>query len=140
MDGEAASINQGTKIPYATTSSEGTKTEFQSADLSLQVTPEIQPDGWVLLNVTVSNNEPGASFDAGVAINTQNIKTLARVKNGKTLVLGGIYKKSESYGTTGVPWLSKIPVLGWLFKTKTQSDGQSELLIFITPRIIEERS
>jgi type IV pilus secretin PilQ/predicted competence protein len=136
-DRMAASITQGTQVPYTVSGSEGPSTEFQSASLSLSVTPTISRNNVIQLQVSVSNNSPGEVYAAGVAINTQSISTQALVKDGDTLVLGGIYKKEEIKSEELVPWFGRIPILGWFFTTlQATSDRQEELLIFITPKII----
>jgi type IV pilus assembly protein PilQ len=137
MDGQAAKIEQGTEIPYSTTSSEGTKTEFKSAALSLNVTPEVQPNNIIKLKVSAKNDSPTRIEGADApAVSTQSIDTSALIKDSETLVLGGIYKLIENDSESGLPWLGKIPILGWLFKTKGVTKDQTELLIFITPKII----
>ncbi len=140
MDNEAATIQQGTDIPYTTQSDKGSQTEFKKATLSLGVTPKITPEGYVQLKVLATNDTPGATTPKGdVAINTMSLTTNALVKNGETLVLGGIYTTGATESEAGVPLLNKIPLLGWLFKTKTQTGPNvKELLIFITPTIASQ--
>jgi type IV pilus assembly protein PilQ len=137
IDGETANIQQGTSIPVQTTTAEGTQTEFVNANLNLQVTPRITPDGYIQLKVIAANDSPGDVTPGGIAINRKNVSTQAIVKNGETLVIGGIYTTTDSKTDTGVPLLSKIPVLGWLFKTRSDLRPQNELLILITPRVVE---
>ncbi len=145
VDNEAASIQQGTTFFIPTVSQSGTQTQQVQATLSLTVTPKITPDGYVQLKVNATDNAllPNATVGTGSnsspVVDTKSITTLALVKNGETLVLGGIYKTTINESETGVPFLSKIPGLGWLFK-KTQMDGPhvSELLIFITPTIVSQ--
>ncbi len=136
IDKQAATIKQGVQIPFSTVSSEGTKTEFQEATLELNVTPEIQPNGILKLVVTAKNDTPVAIGDS-TGINKQEIQTQALVKDGQTLVLGGIYTNTEQENVTGVPLLSKIPLLGWLFKTRSSTTQPQELLIFITPKMVQ---
>jgi type IV pilus assembly protein PilQ len=138
MDNEAATIQQGTTFFIPTVSQAGTQTQSQTATLSLQVTPKITPDGYVQLKVNATDNslQPGTA-GADAVVNTKSLTTQALVKAGETLVLGGIYRLDESETSTGVPLLSKIPGLGWLFKTKQQiGPTVKELLIFITPTIV----
>ncbi|MBI4691555.1 MAG: type IV pilus secretin PilQ [Nitrospirae bacterium] len=138
MDNEAATINQGTSIPVQTVSAEGTKTEYVNATLSLAVTPRIAPDGYIYLKINASNNALGILTPQGYAIDTKTVSTQALVKNGETLVIGGIYTTGTLEGTEGIPLLSRIPIIGWLFKTKTQSGPSvKELLVFITPVIVK---
>ena len=135
MDNEAATIQQGQTFFVQTTSAEGTKTEEKQATLSLNVTPKITPDGYVQLKVTATDNS--LTSVTPPVMDTKTINTNALVKNGETLVLGGIYTTSTTEGEEGIPLLSRIPILGWLFKTKTQSGPNvKELLIFITPTIV----
>ncbi|RJQ40491.1 MAG: type IV pilus secretin PilQ [Nitrospiraceae bacterium] len=137
MDNEAATIQQGVSIPVQTVSAEGTKTEYVNATLSLGVTPRITPDGYVQLKINATNNALGILTPQGYAIETKSVNTQALVKNGDTLVIGGIYTTNTSEGEEGIPLLSKIPLLGWLFKTKTQTGPNvTELLVFITPTIV----
>ncbi len=140
MDNQQASITQGTKVPYQTQSSSGgTTTQFVDASLNLQVTPHVTPNGYISLKVTVTDNSVG-SFAAGSTppINTREVTTQALVMNSETIVLGGIFTKSDTVDNSSIPGFSKIPVLGdMLFKSNTETDGQSELLIFITPRVAQ---
>ncbi len=139
MDNQKATIKQGRKIPYSTTSSEGTKTEFVDANLELTVTPHITPEGTIVMDVDAKKNEADfAQTSGGVpTIDTKEATTQVLVKDGDTLVIGGIFKTTKSTSDAGVPFLSKIPVLGWLFKKEADTDNTSELLIFITPRVLK---
>jgi type IV pilus assembly protein PilQ len=116
-------------------SADGTKTEFQDAVLSLNVTPEIQPNGILRLLVSATNDSP-VQVGNEVGINKQQINTQALVKDGQTLVLGGIYQNEETETEIRVPILGKIPFFGWFFKTQAKSVSPSEVLIFITPKIV----
>lgn len=136
IDKQAAIIRQGTQIPYTTVSAEGTETEFREAELKLEVTPEIQPNGILKLKVFATNNTPVPLGNA-LGIDTQEINTQALVKDGQTLVLGGIYQNTETELDMSVPWFSKIPFLGWLFNVSERQARPKELLIFITPRIVK---
>ena len=136
MDGEMATITQGVQIPLPTITGEGiVGTELKNANLSLQVKPEIRRHGQIYLEVMASNDTPVVVGDK-TGINVQSITTKAIVKDGETLVLGGIYSNSESDRETRVPILGRIPILGWLFKVKTKQSSPKELLIFITPKIV----
>lgn len=140
MDNESATIQQGTTFFIPTVSQAGTQSQAQNATLSLQVTPKITPDGYVQVKVVATNNslEQGTA-GASAVVDTQSLTTQALVKNGETLVLGGIYQKSSTEVETGLPGISKIPILGWLFKTRqTTGPDVTELLIFITPTIINQ--
>ncbi|MBI5101028.1 MAG: type IV pilus secretin PilQ [Nitrospirae bacterium] len=138
MDNESATIQQGTTFFIPTVSQSGTSSQAQTATLSLTVTPKITPDGYVQLKVQATDN----SLEAGTAgasavVNTKSLSTQAIVKNGETLVLGGIYRVDVSESSDMVPLLSRIPGLGWLFKTKQQiGPSTKELMIFITPTIV----
>ncbi|MCE5386965.1 MAG: type IV pilus secretin PilQ [Acidithiobacillus sp.] len=138
-DNEAATIAQGTEIPYQQASSSGaTAVSFKKAELSLKVTPHIAPNGKVTMDVEATNNQPNyAQVTAGgVPINTQEVKTKLLVNNGQTVVIGGIYTETDSRSDSGVPLLKDIPLLGWLFKAKEYSTAQTELLVFLTPKVV----
>ncbi|UFS69651.1 type IV pilus secretin PilQ [Geomonas sp. RF6] len=134
LNNKAAKISQGQSIPYQTTSAEGTKTEFVEAALTLEVTPHITPDGSVSMKIKASNNSPGSGTPP--PINKKEATTELVVANGETTVIGGIYVDSDTDTNTGVPFLSDIPLLGWLFKSNTKSKIKTELLIFITPKLV----
>jgi type IV pilus assembly protein PilQ len=135
VNNKAAKITSGTMVPYQNTSSaEGAKTEFVEAALSLEVTPHITADGSVSMKIKASNNSVGSGSPP--PINKQEATTELVLRNGETTVIGGIYKDNESEGDVGVPYLSDIPLLGWLFKSNTKTKTRSELLIFITPKIM----
>lgn len=136
---KAATINQGVKVPYQTQSaSGGTTTQFADATLSLAVTPHVAPNGFITMEVSVTNNSMGSNPTGGPPpINTKSINTQVMVKDGETIVLGGIFQNTASDGSGGVPGLSDVPFVKWLFKNKTTSDSQNELLVFITPRIVQ---
>src|SRR6185369_2387971 len=135
VNNKAAKISQGQMIPYQNTSStEGAKTEFIEAALSLEVTPHITADGNVNMKIKASNNSPGAGSPP--PISKKEATTELVVKNGETTVIGGIYVDSETETDTGIPYLSSIPLMGWLFKSNSQNKTKNELLIFITPKIM----
>jgi type IV pilus assembly protein PilQ len=142
LNGEKATISQGTKIPYTTVSDTGAGTEFENAELKLEVTPEINPDGSVILDVKASNSAVGTVYQSAgggdaPAIEEKKAETKVLVRDGQTTVIGGIFVESEVGGDTGVPWLKDIPFLGHLFKSTTKTKERRELLIFITPRIVQ---
>ncbi|MFT4022075.1 MAG: type IV pilus secretin PilQ, partial [Acinetobacter sp.] len=138
-DKQKALISSGTKIPYQSSSSNsGTNTTFQDANLSLEVTPSITPDGNVQMQLKISKDSVGTLTDAGYIIDTNAVETNLLVDNGETIVLGGIYENTHASSTSKVPLLGDIPYLGWLFKNKTVTDSKQELLIFITPRIVND--
>nr|WP_141837062.1 type IV pilus secretin PilQ [Herbaspirillum sp. SJZ107] len=139
-DNIPAVIEQGVELPYQqATSSGATSIAFRKASLRLEVTPQVTPDGNVVLDVDVAKDSRGENTTAGPAINTQHVKTKVMVENGGTVVLGGIYQQSETNDTTQVPVLGNIPVVGNLFKTNSRATTKTELLVFITPRIVAER-
>lgn len=140
MDNESATIQQGTTFFIPTVSQSGTQTQSQTATLSLQVTPKITPDGYIQLKVNATDNslQPGTA-GATAVVNTKSLTTQALVKNGETLVIGGIYRMDDSETSDAVPILGRIPGLGWLFKTKNRiGPNMTELLIFITPIIVRQ--
>ena len=141
LNGGQASISQGTKIPYQSSGTDGPKTEFVDANLELKVTPVINPDNTIILDITATNSNIGGFVPTGLgdapSVNTKEAKTRVLVKNGETTVIGGIFVENETDGESGVPILMNIPILGYLFKSKNITKSRSELLIFITPRIID---
>jgi len=134
LNNKPAKISQGQSIPYQTTSAEGTKTEFVEAALTLEVTPHITPEGAVSMKIKASNNSAGTGSPP--AINKKEATTELVVSNGETTVIGGIYVDSDTETNTGVPFLSDIPLLGWMFKSNSKTKVKTELLIFITPKLV----
>jgi type IV pilus assembly protein PilQ len=141
LDNKEAKIEQGESVPFETTSAAGTATTFIDANLSLTVTPQITPDGSVLMEIKASSNSIGSfRTSAGEpSINKREASTEVLVRDGETTVIGGIVVSDTSTSDRGIPFFKDIPVLGWLFKSKSVSDIQRELLIFITPSIVEDR-
>ncbi|OON59831.1 secretin [Massilia sp. KIM] len=139
-DKQIAVIEQGIELPYqVATSSGATSIQFKKANLRLEVTPQITPDGNVVLEVDVNKDSKGDETRAGFAINTQHVKTKVMVENGGTVVLGGIYQQSERNSENKVPLLGDVPLLGHLFKSTGRENTKTELLVFITPKIVAER-
>src|SRR5688572_1685048 len=135
-----AVIEQGTEIPYQqATSSGATAVSFRKANLALKVKPQITPDGNIIMTLDVNKDQPGATTPAGVQINTKHVKTEVLVENGGTVVIGGIYEQNDRNDVTKVPFFGDIPVLGFFFRNNTTTSNKTELLIFITPRIVNER-
>ena len=135
-----AVIEQGTEIPYQqATSSGATSVSFRKASLALKVKPQITPDGNVIMTLDVNKDAPGATTPAGVQISTKHVKTEVLVENGGTVVIGGIFEQTERTDVTQVPWFGDLPILGWMFKNKVTNSQKTELLVFITPRIVNER-
>lgn len=144
-NGQVAKIEDGTDIPYAqATSSGATSIAFKKAVLSLNVTPTINADGKVALEIQINKDSPLSPVSAGggvtaVPIATKNVTTKVVVENGGTMVIGGIFTESEIRGESGIPLLRDIPVLGWLFKTRSLDRRRTELMVFITPRIVTDQ-
>ncbi|UXY16110.1 type IV pilus secretin PilQ [Chitiniphilus purpureus] len=136
-DQTEAVIEDGTEIPYAESSQNGaTSISFKKATLSLRVTPQITPDGNVIMDVKVNKDSRGDNTLAGPAIDTKQISTKVLVENGGTIVIGGIYTQTIGTDIQQVPLLGDVPVLGHLFKNTSKRDEKRELLIFITPKIV----
>jgi type IV pilus assembly protein PilQ len=139
-DNVPAIIEQGVELPYQqATSSGATSVTFKKANLKLEVTPQITPDGNVVLEVDVAKDSKGEATASGFAINTQHVKTKVMVENGGTVVLGGIYQMTETRNDNKVPLIGDIPVVGNLFKSTSRENSKTELLVFITPKIVAER-
>jgi len=138
VDNKEATIEQGTQIPYSTVSASGTNTQFIDATLSLKVTPHITPDGRVSMKLEAKNDSQGETSATGQpAINKKKATTEVLIGDGDTTVIGGILQISRTENMAGLPWLSKIPVLGYLFRKDTNTARNRELLIFITPKILK---
>ncbi len=138
-DQQPALIEQGEEIPFQqATSSGATSIQFKKANLKLEVTPQITPDGNVILVVDVAKDSRGVAVGSSFAINTKHVKTNVQVENGGTVVLGGIFTQTEIDSELKVPVLGDIPVLGRLFRSTRRTRDQTELLIFITPRIVTD--
>ena len=138
LDNKEAFIQTGYRIPYESVSTSGTKTEWIDAVLQLKVTPHVTPDNHIMMSIKIEKNEPDFSNRAAgnaPTISTKEAKTDVLVSNGDTVVIGGIYKRKNDENVGGVPWLSRIPILGWLFKKEYMYDKPEELIIFITPKI-----
>jgi type IV pilus assembly protein PilQ len=137
---KSAKIEQGVEIPYQEASSSGaTSTSFKKAVLSLEVTPQITPDDRVVMDLVVNKDSVGGIYSGVPSINTRSIQTQVLVNNGDTVVLGGVYEQSTSEGNTKVPFLGDIPILGYLFRTTSRTESKSELLIFVTPKILSDK-
>lgn len=139
QDRKEAIIESGTEVPYQeATSSGATSTSFKKAVLGMTVTPNITPDGQIIMDIKINKDSVNPSCGStDPCINTQRLNTNVMVEDGGTLILGGIYHEENSEGVSKVPLLGDIPVVGNLFKSKTRSDKKTELLIFITPRIVD---
>ncbi|WP_082579976.1 type IV pilus secretin PilQ [Pelomonas sp. Root1444] len=136
-----ALIEQGEELPYqVATASGATSIAFRKANLKLEVTPQITPEGSVILSVDVNKDSRGTLTPQGYAINTKHVQTQVLVENGGTVVIGGIYTQDEGETINKVPLLGDVPVLGNLFKNKTRTTSKTELLIFLTPKVVSERA
>jgi len=138
-DNKEATIEQGTQIPYSTVSASGTNVQFIDATLSLKVTPHITPDGRVSMKLEAKNDSQGdvAPGSTTPSINKKKATTEVLIRDGETTVIGGIMQITRTENQSGVPWLSKIPVLGYMFRHNANSTTNRELLIFITPKIMK---
>ena len=135
-----ALIEQGTELPYqVATASGATSIFFRKATLRLEVTPQITPDGNVILDVEVHKDSVGQETRMGFAIDTKEVKTMVLVENGGTVVLGGIFQQTERDNVTKVPFFGDLPLFGNLFKSTGKTNDKTELLIFITPKIMADR-
>ena len=135
-----ATIEQGTEIPYQqATSSGATSVSFRKANLSLKVKPQITPEGNIIMDISVNKDSVGQVTNAGLAIDTKSVKTQVLVDNGGTVVIGGIYTQTENDTLTKVPFFGDLPVFGNLFKNNQRINNKTELLVFITPRVVSDR-
>lgn len=140
-DQTKASIEQGTEFPYPVTAPNGgTIIAFKKAVLKLEVLPQITPEGNIILDLDVNKDSPGEVLNNIRAINTKRIKTQVLVENGGTVVIGGIFELFEDEAEAKVPFLGDLPGVGNLFKTKTKQTNKQEMLIFITPKVVTDRS
>ena len=138
-DQTKALIEQGTELPYQlATASGATAVSFRKANLKLEVTPQITPEGSLILEVDVNKDSVGALTPSGYAINTKHVRTQVLVENGGTVVIGGIYEQSDKDEDARVPLLGELPVVRWLFKNQQRVARRTELLVFITPRVIAD--
>jgi len=140
-DQTKAMIEQGTEFPYQqATSSGATAVSFRRATLKLEVTPQITPEGNIILDLDINKDSRGETTAAGIAINTKHVKTQVLVENGGTVVIGGIFELIETENEARVPLLGDLPAVGNLFKSKTRSANKQEMLVFITPKVISDRA
>jgi type IV pilus assembly protein PilQ len=138
-DQQDASISSGVEIPFQEASSSGaTSTSFKSATLSLNVKPQITPDDRIIMELSVTQDTIGAVFNGIPSINTNEVETKVLVNNGETIVLGGIFTTEKRDSITKTPLLGDLPLIGRLFRRRTEDESKQELLIFITPRLISD--
>jgi len=137
LDNKKAVIKQGFSYPYQSVEDGEVKVEFKDIDLRLEVTPHVTPDNRISMNISVTKNDIGDLVSGVQSFNTKEAKTELLINDGDTVVIGGIIKTRESDSYTGIPGLSKLPLIGWLFKSQATTNRKEELLIFITPRIVQ---
>ena len=138
-DQTKALIEQGTEYPYTVTAPNGATTiSFKKAVLKLEVTPQITPEGNIILDLDVNKDSRGETTTQGVAIDTKHVKTQVLVENGGTVVIGGIFEMEEINQENKIPFLGDVPVMGNLFKSRTKESTKREMLVFITPKVISE--
>ena len=136
-----AVIEQGVELPYQVASSSGaTSISFRKANLKLEVTPQITPEGNIIMVLDVTKDSIGISTPGGYAINTRHIQTQVLVENGGTVVVGGIFTEDAENSDEKIPLLGDLPLVGWLFSTKTYTNQKTEMLVFITPRVLNDKS
>jgi len=143
LDNTQARISQGVSLPFSQVSAAGVNTTFVEARLQLEVTPHITQDGSVLMNIKAENNQPdpaNTGANGQPAIQRKEALTQVLVKDGDTTVIGGIYVRRASQNEATVPFFSRIPILGFFFRTDSELEQRQELLIFITPRIINRQA
>lgn len=139
-DRTKATITEGTEIPYQSTDDTGkSTTTFKKANLSLSVTPQVTPEDDIIMELNITKDTPNTklSLSAGMAIDNKTVQTQVRVENGGTVVIGGIYVQEDNNVENKVPLFGELPVIGALFRNKSVTNNRRELLIFITPRIVE---
>jgi type IV pilus secretin PilQ/predicted competence protein len=142
LDNKEAIIESGDEVPFKTESAEtGPKVEFKDAKITLRVTPHISPDDFVLLEIDAAKKEVDftRTVEGNPTITSRQSKTSILVKDGATAVIGGLFKRTSADNREGIPGLSRIPYLGWLFKTEQTREDNDDLLFFITPRIVRDR-
>ncbi len=143
IDNKEASIGQGISIPFSQTSASGVSTTFIEAKLELKVTPHVSADGSILLKIKATNNAPNPQLTGAngqPSISKREADTEVLVKDGETTVIGGIYTRATSHREARVPFLGKLPILGFFFRTRADQDDHTEMLIFITPRILNRQA
>jgi type IV pilus assembly protein PilQ len=133
-----ATIEQGTELPYQTTSQNGSKLQFRKANLRLEVLPKIHPDGKVSMLVGINKDTVGMKTEQGYAIDTKSLSSEVTVESGGTVIIGGIFQTTEREDEVKVPLLGDIPLIGHLFRHKSKLQDKTELLVFLTPTVIDK--
>lgn len=140
LDNKEAVIKTGKSIPFKTVSAEGTQVQLVDAVTELSVTPHVTPDGYISMKIKATRNEPdttlGVAEATAAGIDKREAETEVIIRDGDTLVIGGIFKKTDTTATRAIPFLNRVPILGWLFRSDQLTDNNEELLIFITPYIV----
>ena len=140
-DQAKAMIEQGTELPYQVAAGNGaTSIAFRKANLRLEVTPRITPEGSITMDLDVHKDSVGQSTPAGFAIDTKHVSTQVRVEDGGTVMIGGIYETTDNQNLAGVPGLRHLPGLGWLFGNRSNQCSKQELLIFLSPKMLPQRA
>ena len=138
LDNKTAMIKQGTQFPITRLDDSGnTVIEFKDVDLQLEVTPHVTPDKRIAMEIKITNNNIGPIISGEQSFTTKEATTELLVNDTETVVIGGIRKARRDTGESGVPGVKDVPLVGWLFKTKSRSEDLEELLIFITPKIVQ---
>lgn len=140
-DQAKAVIEQGTELPYQVSAGNGaTSIAFRKANLRLEVTPRITPEGSITMDLDVHKDSVGQSTPAGFAIDTKHVSTQVRVDDGGTVMIGGIFETSDNQNLAGVPGLRDLPGVGWLFGNRSNKRSKQELLIFLSPKMLPQRA
>ena len=133
-----ATIEQGTELPYQTTSQSGSKLQFRKANLRLEVLPKIHPDGKISMLVGINKDTIGMKTEQGYAIDTKSLSSEVTVESGGTVIIGGIFQTTEREDEVKIPLLGDIPLIGHLFRHKSKLQDKTELLVFLTPTVIDK--
>jgi type IV pilus assembly protein PilQ len=133
-----ATIEQGTELPYQTTSQNGSKLQFRKANLRLEVLPKIHPDGKISMLVGINKDTIGMKTEQGYAIDTKSLSSEVTVESGGTVIIGGIFQTTEREDEVKIPLLGDIPLIGHLFRHKSKLQDKTELLVFLTPTVIDK--
>ena len=133
-----ATIEQGTELPYQTTSQNGSKLQFRKANLRLEVLPKIHPDGKISMLVGINKDTIGMKTEQGYAIDTKSLSSEVTVESGGTVIIGGIFQTTEREDEVKIPLLGDIPLIGHLFRHKSKLQDKTELLVFLTPTVLDK--